>query len=138
MALDYLLVVVITVLAGAWSIPIGILLGLPPEGVWVASVVGSLAWTLVVLYAGGRLRTHLFERYLPTVENRIQHGRARRIVDRWGAAGLAVVGGLVLGPTMTLMAALVFDVPRARFAAWYAASVVLGFALLVLFWDWVL
>lgn len=138
MALDYLLVVVIAVLAGAWSIPIGILLGLPPQGVWAASVIGSLAWTYAVLFAGGRLRGRLFERYLPTVEDRIQHGRARQIVDRWGVAGLALVGGLVLGPTLTLVAALVFDVPRPQFAAWYTASVVVGFGLLVLFWDLVL
>ena len=32
MVLEYAIVVVVTLLAGAWSIPVGLLLGLPPGG----------------------------------------------------------------------------------------------------------
>ena len=56
MVLEYAVVVGVTLLVGAWSIPIGLLLGLPPTDVFVAAVAGSLAFTAIVLVVGGRAR----------------------------------------------------------------------------------
>ncbi len=138
MLLDYLIVVTVTLLAGAWSIPIGILLGLPAGGVYVASVAGSVAYTAIVLILVGRARDLVFERWFPTVEERVMESRATLILARWGTPGLAVVGGVLLGPSVTLAAALLLNVPRRTFAAWYVATTFVGFGLLTLFWQWVL
>ena len=55
-----------------------------------------------------------------------------------GVWGLVVIGGLLLGPTVTLAAALVLGVERRRFAAWHVASTVVMFAVLTAFWAAVL
>ena len=135
MILDYATVIVATLLVGAWSIPIGLLLDLPPEGVYVAAVAGSLVFTGVVLIVGGRARDVGFARWLPGVDQKVRTGRAVTILERWGVPGLAILGSIFLGPSLTLAAALVLDVPRRRFAAWYVAGTVAGFALLTLFWQ---
>jgi predicted benzoate:H+ symporter BenE len=54
--LTYLTVVLATAVLGAWSIPLGLLLDLPPLGVYLAAVAGSLLVTVLVLTLGGRLR----------------------------------------------------------------------------------
>jgi hypothetical protein len=52
------------------------------------------------------------------VDEKIVEGRAGEIRQRWGVTGLAVIGGVVLGPTITLAAALVLGVDRRRFGIW--------------------
>lgn len=57
MVLEYFLVFVLTILAGGWSIPAGILFGLNPLGVYVAAALGSITFTLVFIALGGRCAT---------------------------------------------------------------------------------
>ena len=135
MILAYAIVVAATLLVGAWSIPIGLLLDLPPLGVYVAAVAASLVFTGVVLIVGGRARDTVLARWLPDVGEKVRTGRAVAILERWGVPGLAILGGVLLGPFVTLAAALVLDVPRRRLAAWYAAGTVVGFAILTLLWQ---
>jgi hypothetical protein len=68
----------------------------------------------------------------------VEQSRANDIVNRWGVVGLATIGGLVLGPTLTLGAALLLGVDLGRFAIWYSISTVVGFALLTVLWSAVL
>ncbi len=138
MFFDYVLVVILSILAGAWTIPTGITFGLDPLGVYLAAVLGAIVWSGIVLIAGGRGRDALFERYLPGTDERVRESRAGDILERWGVWGLAVIGGLLLGPTITLAAALVLGVERRRFAAWYIVSTLVLFAVLTAFWSAVL
>ena len=137
MVVEYLMVVVLAVLAGGWSIPAGLLVGLDPLGVFIAAVVGSLAFAGVVLSLGGPARDRIIERFVPDAQDRIADGRAGRFLDRWGIPGLAM-GSVVLGPMLSLAAALVLGVDRGRFAMWYALSTIVGFGLLTVFWALVL
>ena len=138
MIIDYAITFVLTLLAGAWSIPAGILFGLDPMGVYVVATIGGLAFAVVFLAIGQRAHDALFERVMPGAADRVSSSRAGEIVQRWGAPGLAIVGGLVLGPTITLLAALVLPVDIKRFAMWYAGSTIIGFGLLTAFWAAVL
>lgn len=56
------------------------------------------------------------------------------LTARWGEPGLAVIGAAVLGPTATLVAAVVIGVDRRRFLTWYIAGTVVSFAALTLLW----
>ena len=100
----------------------------------VAAVLGSLSFTTLALTAGGKLRERLQERFFPDAEDRVASSKAGEIVDRWGLIGLATIGATLLGPTITLMAALIFGVDRKRFLAWYSLGTVVGFGLLTAFW----
>lgn len=132
--LEYLLVLVLGVLSGGWAIPAGILLELDPVGVYIAALVGSLSWSLVFLWLMARFRGSLMARHFPDAEERVLSSKAAEIMARWGAAGLAVVGGLVLGPTLTLLAAAVTGADMRSFRIWWIVSAVVGFALLTVFW----
>jgi len=138
MLVDYALTFILALLAGAWAIPAGILFGLAPLGVFVVTTLGSLAFAAVFLLVGQRAHDALFERLMPGAADRVSSSRAGGIVQRWGAPGLAVVGGLVLGPTVTLLAALVLPVDVKNFTGWYVASTIVGFGLFTAFWASVL
>lgn len=138
MVFDYVLVVILTVFSGAWALPAGISFGLDPVGVYASAVTGSAAFAVLVLFVGGRYRDVLFERVLPGAAERVATSRAGTIAERWGSPGLALLGGIVLGPTITLAAALVLGVDRRRFLLWYVVGTVGGFAILTGFWAAVL
>lgn len=131
--LDFLLVFVLTILAGAWSTAAGVLLGINPVAVWVASTLGSISFTLVVLFAAGPWRDRLVEKYFPEREGRIEASPIGMILDRWGVPGLAL-GSIVVGPSLTLAAVLVLGVDRPRFLRWYIPITVVGFAVATAFW----
>lgn len=134
MALDYVLVFILSLVAGGWAIPAGLLLGLPPLAVYLIAVLGGILLAVVVLTAGERVRTWVLERLAPGTDGRAPNARAVRITARWGPAGLATLGAMVLGPTLTLLTSLVLGVDRIRFLAWYAGGTAVGFALLTPLW----
>lgn len=135
MILDYVIVFILSMLAGGWSVAAGVLLGLDPVGVYLVTVSGSAILAVLLLIVGGRVRTWVTERYFPGADERVAGGRAAAITRRWGEPGLAIVGAAVLGPTPTLIAAVVIGVDRRRFLAWYIGGTVVSFALLTLLWT---
>ena len=131
MILEYFLVFVLTILAGGWAIPAGLLFDLDPLGVYVAATLGSLTFTSVL---GGPARDRVTARFFPGAEEKVTASKAGGILDKYGVVGLAVIGSTLLGPTITLLAALIFGVDRRRFLVWYAGATIVGFALMTLFW----
>lgn len=134
----HVLVFVLTVFIGVFAIGLGILVGLDPVSVFVTTTLSSLVYMWVVLAGGSSLLTKLFPSAMAKLESSADGSRAERLVDRWGVPGLAVVGSVVLGPTLTLISALLLGVDRRRFAWWYAASTVVSFAMFTALWQMVL
>ena len=134
MFLEFAVVFVLAMLAGGWAIAAGVLIGLDPWGVYFAAVLGSLTFAALVLTLGPRLRDRAFQRFFPDAESKVRESRATEIVDRWGTPGLALFGSILLGPTITLLAALILGLDRKRFAVWWLISTVVGFAGVTIFW----
>lgn len=137
MIFDYVLVGVLAFFAGGWAIPAGVLFGLSRVGVWAAASVGSSIGIAFMVYVGGRGRDAIASRAGGSEPVEVDR-RARAMVDRWGVGGLAVVGTLVLGPTITTLAALALGVDRRRFTVWAVVATVGLSTLLTLGWDAVL
>lgn len=138
MMLTALTLFFLAMLIGGWSIPVGIGLGLHPVVVLAVATSGAMIATWAFLFPGGRAWRTVTRRLFPNAERRVVNSRAAAIVDRWGTPGLASVGLVVLGPTITLLAALVFGVDRRRFLAWSALGTVGFFGFLTVFWSAVL
>lgn len=138
MILDYILVFILTVLAGGWSIPAGIQFGINPLGVYLAAVLGSITTSVVFLTVGGPARDWAAAKLSSDGGGGGKIDRAAGYLDRWGLPGFAIVGGTILGPTVTLASALILGLDRRRFGMWYIIGTIGGFALLTLFWAAVL
>ena len=57
------------------------------------------------------------------------------MVDRWGTAGFGLVGPLIIGPSLSILGALVMGLDRRKFAAMFAIGTVVGFGLLAFVVD---
>ena len=133
MLIEYVLVFVLAILAGAWSTAAGIYMELDPVGVFVAATAGSLTFATIVLFGAGPWRDRMMDRYFPDADARVAASPLGGVRERWGIPGLALAS-VAFGPALTLTAALVFGVDRRRFFPWYAAVTVVGFAVSTAFW----
>lgn len=131
--LDFIFVFAVTILAGGWATGVGVALGVSPLVVWAASTIGSIAFTVAVLFWLGPWRDRAIDRWFPNAERQLAASNAGRLVDRWGAGGLAV-GSIAIGPSMTLVGVLLLGVDRVRFLTWYVPLTVVGFGVMTAFW----
>jgi hypothetical protein len=138
MLIEYVVLFFVAILSGGWAIPAGLLFGLDPVGVYLTCVAASIVSTLGLLFLGGRFEHQIIDRFVPDAESKVSESVARRLLDRWGVTGLAVVGGVILGPTITVLAALFLDVDRDRFTVLYIGSTSVVFALATVFWTFVI
>lgn len=130
---DYVLVGVLAFFAGGWAIPAGVTFELSSVGVWAAASVGSSLGIAFTIYLGGRVGDMASRRF--GAPELVAHPRARGILDRWGVAGLAVIGTVVLGPTLTVVAALTLGVDRRRFCMWAIAATIGVSTVITVAWN---
>ena len=57
------------------------------------------------------------------------------MVERWGTAGFGLIGPVIIGPSLSILGALVLGLDRRKFALMFTIGTVVGFALLALLVD---
>jgi hypothetical protein len=132
---EYVLVFILAFLAGGWAVSSGILFDLNPVGVWIAASLGSMAFLGVALTAGGKLRDLLVRRLGGESGEQKIREKVGPMVDRWGTAGFGLIGPLVVGPSLSILGALVVGLDRRRFAIMFTIGTVVGFGVLALVVD---
>jgi uncharacterized membrane protein len=114
-------------------VPAGIVAGLPPVPVTLVAIAGNTATLLPLVWAGDRLRGWTRRRRARPdedgtvdagVEAHGRDGRARRLLDRYGLAGLAALGPLLTGVHVAAVVALAAGSDRRRTSLWLTAGLV--------------
>jgi uncharacterized membrane protein len=101
-------------------VPAGLLAGLSPVPTVAVAFVGNVATLAPVVLAGDRIRNRLDRRR----DGGAPRGtRARRLLDRYGLPGLAVLGPLVSGAHLAALAATSAGAERRRTFAWLTAGI---------------
>ena len=127
---------VMALLIGGFAPLVGVALGWEPFAVFLGAAAGSIGFMFVMIYGGGPIRDRAVARF--SAAEKTAPGRVRQLYERYGIVGLATVAPLLVGPTIALIAALVFGVDKAQYARWYIAATTIGFAVLTAFWALVL
>ena len=134
-----LVVAAISAVSGGFAIPIGFALGLSPLTVYLAATIGSLTGLGVFLFAGDKLRSR-FERTHdqdsgddPDVDDVERSGQARshRLIERYGARGLGLVGPIFPGVTGSVVIGLGMGLERKAIARWMSLGIAVMFAVYV-------
>lgn len=114
-------------------IPAGIVAGLDPVLVVLAGVSGNLLTVALAAFYGQRLRSWWMTRRHadelpdePGADAASEEGpgrrRARRVVQRWGLPGLAVLGPIGLGTQLSALLAVSMGVSARRTLAWIGTA----------------
>lgn len=109
-------------------VPAAIVAGLSPVPVVLLAAVGNALTIVPVVYAGDAIRTRLARRRRrgapPTDEPpRGARGRGRRLFDRYGLPGLALLGPLVTGIHLAAAVAVAAGAARRPTLLWLSLGV---------------
>lgn len=118
-------------------IPVGVLAGLPPVLVVLFAVTGNLLTVGLAAIFGERLRnwwtTRRSTRDETTTKNpdpvklerrHRRRARIKRVMDRWGILGLAVLGPIGLGTQFSALAAVALGAGARQTIIWVGAGTV--------------
>jgi membrane protein YqaA with SNARE-associated domain len=125
-----ILIVFLLGLTGIWkAVPAGFLLKIPVILVFSVTVSGATAGVVLV---------YLFENWIidSVVKNRKRKGlikkqsTAKRLFEKYGIAGLALLGTISIGSLITILMGLIFADDRKKLLMWTLVSIVLWSAVL--------
>lgn len=101
------IIIFLTGMLGIWkAVPVGFALGANPVSIWLFTVLGSSVTVLLICFFGIRIRKYLQKKTNQDKEQR-RLARARGLFDKYGVAGLGVIGCLLLGPNMTMLIGMI-------------------------------
>lgn len=108
-------------------VPAAIIAGLPAPTVVVVAAAGNLATLVPLVFGLERVRAWWRRRRGgpdSAQEGSPRGARARRVFDRYGLPGLAVLGPLVTGVHVAALGAVAAGAPRRATALWLSGGVV--------------
>jgi Ca2+/H+ antiporter, TMEM165/GDT1 family len=110
-------------------VPAGILAGLPWGPTVVVAALGNVATLVPVVVAADRIESWWRRRSDSTTSDGDggtvgRQGRARRLLDRYGVPGLAVLGPLLTGAHLAAAVAMASGADRRRALVWFVSGVV--------------
>ena len=110
---------------GLWEgIPLGFVLRLPPLATGIASALGSMVATLLVLVLGERVRARLI-RHRPQAEGRQRERLIDRVWRRYGIIGFGLLAPCLTGAPIGIAMGILLRVPAGRMLFWLLLGIVL-------------
>ena len=122
----YLVVFLVAMVSGGFSIPAGFLLSLSPLETYLCSVAGAITAVALVLSAGERIRSKLTDRR--GGQRSRGESQVRRLVDRHGPWALGLVGPIFPGVTASTVGGLAIGMERATLLKWLSLGTLLLYA----------
>ena len=130
-AVGVVVVAVISVLNMYVALPVGYGFDLSPMVIFIAALVGSVGGTVAMVFLGDRILPRLrraAQRVRPgskegeeaeaTKSDSEGSGKARAIVERFGAPGLGLIGPSTIGGFASAISGVAMGIPKVRLAVW--------------------
>ncbi|WP_025784048.1 small multi-drug export protein [Sporosarcina sp. D27] len=107
-------------------IPVGIVRGLSPFWVILLAFAGNMLTVLLLIILYQRIEHWYRSRKGESTEGESKRQlRGRKIMDRYGVAGLALAGPILIGTHIAAFFALLFGASKRKTIIWMAVSIAL-------------
>lgn len=103
-------------------IPVAVVAGMPPVPTTLLAFAGNLSTVVVVAVAGEQGMAWWRRRRPPRTQPSRRWRRARRMAQRWGVPGLALLAPIGAGAHIATLAAMATGAARNRVLRWMAAG----------------
>ncbi|UOE45243.1 hypothetical protein [Agromyces larvae] len=104
---------------------VGVLIGLPPAVAIGVAVIGNIVSMLVFVLTAHRVRTKVAAGKQSAPVESPRRAKLRRAFDRYGVAGVSIVGQTILPSQITSAAMVSFGANRNTVILWQIVSIVL-------------
>lgn len=110
----------------ALVVPLGIISGLSPVGVMIAAFSGNLLTVLFVIFGFEKVKVWLAKRKKNKEdEPSKKEERGKRIWNKYGMPGVALIGPFLIGSHLAAFIGLVFGANKGNTAIWMTISIAL-------------
>lgn len=103
-------------------IPLGIVFGLNPAAVTVLGFVGNWITVFLVIALFDRFQQWRARKRADKPEDTKRGKRARKIWEKYGLPGLAIIGPVLIGTHISAALAMTFKAPRVAVTVWLTIS----------------
>ncbi|MDM5297618.1 small multi-drug export protein [Bacillus pumilus] len=112
-------------------VPLGILSGLHPVTTAVIGLIGNMLTVLLLIVFVDRLKEWRRKRKAETGDDKGEkkQQRARKIWERYGLPGLALIGPFLIGSHLSAFMCMSFGTKRKQVTMWMAVSLMMWTAL---------
>ena len=115
------LLVLLAAATGIWkAVPLGLLLKLHPALIFLMTSLGGMISVLILFFSGNKIKSLLFK-HRERQEKSRKAKRIRKILEKYGPAGLGLIGTLVAGQITTVLIGLALVRSQKEFL-WYALA----------------
>jgi len=118
-------------IAGIWkAIPIGFILKLNPVWIAVATVLGATVGIVLIYFLGTSVKQYIEGRMKKKQSTKAKTERFKKILDKYGAAGVGILGSLIFGPNLTMAMGLIIVKSGKKLLFWTFLGTIVWSALL--------
>lgn len=120
------LLVLLTAATGIWkAVPVGLVLKLHPGLIFLMTSLGGIISVLVLYFSGNKLKSMIFKNPERSEKSK-KVKRIRYILEKYGPAGLGLIGTLIAGQITTVLIGLTLVRSQKEFLWWMLAGTVLA------------
>lgn len=121
----YTFLIYITGMLGIWkAVPVGLAIGAEPLVVWLMTSLGAITAVIILYFFGNRIREYIFRKRKSNMKEK-KDARAARIFQKYGTAGLGLLGCLLMGPNMTMLIGLMIVKSSRNLLTWTIAGILI-------------
>lgn len=106
-------------------IPLGIVRGLQPVVVVILSFIGNLSTIILVVYLFEKIKDFIVRKKGAVKENTKRQERAKRIWNKYGLPGLAILGPVLIGTHIAAFIGMSLGATKRWTMLWMTISLVL-------------
>ncbi|MCB2222478.1 MAG: small multi-drug export protein [Bacteroidetes bacterium] len=116
-------IVFATGLLGIWkAVPVGFALGLNPLWIYALTTLGATVAVLILYFFGEQLRRIIYRGKDKNPSKK--ESRVRRLLEKYGTAGLGFFGTFLIGPNATILIGLIVVPSRKLLLLWTIAGII--------------
>ena len=113
-----MLLVFLMGILGIWkSVPLGFLIGLSPVWIGVMTILGAFVGVIVLYFLGSRTKKYVLAR-MQKKKMGLKKERLTMLFEKYGTAGIGLIGTLVIGPNATIAVGLALVKSDKRLLYW--------------------
>lgn len=105
------------------AIPAGFAFGMHPWLIFISTTIGGLAGVLIAAFLGDSIRKFFHRKRKPKEKN--QNSLAYRLWEKYGIAGLGLLGTITVGAPMSLAVGVGLNAPVKKLVAYCCIGVLL-------------
>ncbi len=107
------------------AIPAGFAFGLSPFMIFVASVAGGLAGAFVAAFFGDKIRAFFHKKKNTPKEETKKHPVITRLWNKYGVAGLGILGTLTVGAPISIAVGTGLNVQLKKLLIWCCLGIII-------------